>query len=447
MSVAQPDILHKMRCFGRHYSQCRSTRDLRAQWVRLEVLRMPFLTLPDPNARIKGARDPLGVQSVWTLLGREVVPNLSTVTTSVRDFTATMAGYAFAQELEGRVDSAVTIFLRWEQWAAYSRAFYYQKEAALRGIERVRARLESGRGVVRISSAREDQILSNQKTYGLWGLYSMPAERSGLIDTQLARPTPEAWRMLEDSSWRDLKPLTSKLTQPHCRLDLQKEPLARCIADKVLSPRLLKAERMFYTRHLLEQSDDQPLAVGTMPEELLTSRPILSPSLLRRWSRQAEGRSSRLAGNLQNIRVAESVLAPAVWLFSWLLGQDAQKLTAVEKDLRQEWGSEFRGLEVDAFAELRGFFKNGTAERWLMVAQALRTADYKVAVQELALLCAEVMKQRGGSPWITLEAGELRVHSREKSAALVPRDSLPGLWTHSYFLDSLAVVAATLRER
>ena len=30
----------------------------------------PFLTLEDPNAKIKGSRDPLGVQPIWAAFGR-----------------------------------------------------------------------------------------------------------------------------------------------------------------------------------------------------------------------------------------------------------------------------------------------------------------------------------------------------------------------------------------
>jgi hypothetical protein len=46
-----------------------------------------FLTLEDPNARIHGSRDPLGVQPVWASFGRHVVTNLTTVTDSIRGFT------------------------------------------------------------------------------------------------------------------------------------------------------------------------------------------------------------------------------------------------------------------------------------------------------------------------------------------------------------------------
>jgi len=407
---------------------------------------MPFLTQLDPNARIKGSRDPLGVQAVWTLLGREVVPNLSTVTTSVRDFTATMLGYAFAQQLEGGDADAVTVFLRWEQWAAYSRAQHFQKEAALRGIERVRERMAEGRGRVSISAAPEHQILSKQKTYGLWGLYSMPAEKSGLIDTASLRPSVESWELLQAVCWSKVKPLAEFLKKPAHRLDLETEPMVGTLAQEVLRPRFTKLERQFYTRHLLERAEDQRLAVRTMPQELRTSRPQLTPDLLRQWSDAAAACSGTLARSLERIRVAESVLTPAVWLFSWLLGQRDRRLGSVAKDLGQEWVRAFAKLEVDAFAELRAFFKNGGTEGWQRFAEALRAADYETAVREALQICAVVMQQRGGSPWITIERDALRVHAQEKPAALLARKALPQMWTHSYFLDSLAVVADALHE-
>jgi hypothetical protein len=59
----------------------------------------PFLTDLDARAQVKGSRDPLGAQSVWTRLGRQVVGNLTTVTNSVRDFTTLLLGYYFAERV------------------------------------------------------------------------------------------------------------------------------------------------------------------------------------------------------------------------------------------------------------------------------------------------------------------------------------------------------------
>ena len=43
-----------------------------------------FLTLEDPNAKIKGSRDPLGAQPIWASFGRHVVTNLTMQTNSAR---------------------------------------------------------------------------------------------------------------------------------------------------------------------------------------------------------------------------------------------------------------------------------------------------------------------------------------------------------------------------
>ena len=87
------------------------------------MLTVPFLTDLDPQIAVKGSRDPLGVQTVWARLGRHVVGNLTTVSTSVRDFTTLILGYYFAERVanEASGDSDLAVFLRWEQLAAYAR--------------------------------------------------------------------------------------------------------------------------------------------------------------------------------------------------------------------------------------------------------------------------------------------------------------------------------------
>jgi hypothetical protein len=63
---------------------------------------LPFLTLEDPNAKIKGSRDPLGVQPIWAAFGRHVVTNLTTQSTSVRGFTVLLLGRYFAADIVER---------------------------------------------------------------------------------------------------------------------------------------------------------------------------------------------------------------------------------------------------------------------------------------------------------------------------------------------------------
>ncbi len=63
------------------------------------MLSVPFLTDLDPQAAVKGSRDPLGLQTIWARLGRHVVGNLTTVSTSVRGFTTVVLGYYFAERV------------------------------------------------------------------------------------------------------------------------------------------------------------------------------------------------------------------------------------------------------------------------------------------------------------------------------------------------------------
>ena len=144
---------------------------------------MPFLTDLDERAQIKGSRDPLGLVPIWSRFGREVVGNLTTVTNGVRGFTTLILGLYFAQEVQemegGDGQSLLSLFLKFEQMAGYARVLI-NNDRTVRGMRRVQMRLSDSKRI-RISAGQADQILSNQKVYGLWGLFSMAARASELL--------------------------------------------------------------------------------------------------------------------------------------------------------------------------------------------------------------------------------------------------------------------------
>ena len=130
------------------------------------MLDAPFLTDLDSRAAVKGSRDPLGIQPIWTRFGRHVVGNLTTVSNSVRDFTTLLLGYWFAERIadEQGTGRELATFLKWEQLAAYARAGV-NHDFAFRGTERVRRNLSEDQRVT-LSDSPTHQILSNQKIYG-----------------------------------------------------------------------------------------------------------------------------------------------------------------------------------------------------------------------------------------------------------------------------------------
>jgi len=84
---------------------------------------MPLLIDLDSRAAVKSPRDPLGIQQIWSRMGRHIVGNLTTVSTSVRDYGTLLVGYHFAEVVAEDVGPGRDLvkFLKWEQLAAYSR--------------------------------------------------------------------------------------------------------------------------------------------------------------------------------------------------------------------------------------------------------------------------------------------------------------------------------------
>ena len=155
-----------------------------------------FFTLEDPNAKIKGSRDPLGAQPIWTAFGRHVVTNLTTQTNSTRGFTILLLGRYLAERAseDGRIgrELALDAFLRFEQIGAYVRHVAHGVGGDIRGIERVRSKREERRGLVPIRADPDGFILGDQRVNGLWGLFSVPARVSCLIPDGPVGLTAEA---------------------------------------------------------------------------------------------------------------------------------------------------------------------------------------------------------------------------------------------------------------
>lgn len=434
-----------------------------------ELASFPFLTDLDPQAAIKGSRDPLGIQALWARLGRQVVGNLTTVTTSVRDFTTTILGYYFAERVanEAGSDGDLAVFLRWEQLAAYSRG-EVNSDFAFRGVDRVKKNLKEG-GTVRLGVGSTAQILSNQKTYGLWGLYSVASRSSGFLDGEPTRLTKDARELVEKAylpvftaaGFRNADAIVALLAKPKTDLDINRSG-RKCLEGvaKVLAPDLTHYECAVYRRHLLLGGDSdktaggQPILVSAMESTLDDDEWEMTPSSVRHLAKhcRAQGNLGALvADRIEKIRTAELLLAPASELFGLLLSSDGQTLAEVSKVAHRQWGPSVRTIDVTATEALTHDLRDSSGEpetgrRWVQVAGAMAGGDYNQAVGLLMDQNRFVMKVRGGGPWVDLDNGKLRVRFRDdNTATLSKRSELPTLWRHSYFLDSLRAMALALK--
>ncbi|MCB9631964.1 MAG: hypothetical protein H6721_07500 [Sandaracinus sp.] len=432
------------------------------------MLNTPFLTALDSRAAVKGSRDPLGVQPIWTRFGREVIGNLTTVTTSLADFVVMMLGHYFAEEVGGA--SKLSTFLKWEQICGYARALAPRADGvfvSFRGTDRVRARLAEGRKVT-VSADADAQILGDQKTYGLWGLYTAASRASGLIEgdpgglSDASRDLVERVYLprLASVAGHGAKALVARLARSEFVLDTSGRdgPLLEVVAELLLGSRTAEERTFFDARlvrgELADVSARQSVLATLLEETLHESDWRLSPRSVRALAdhaaRRADGEA--LAIRLERLRTCELLLAPSVALFEHVLGCDGRSPDEVSTQLHDHWGTGLRStLDADAVATLQGELAPGEPDvgaRWCLVARALAEGDYAAAIAGVLEQNAEVMRARGGAAaWVEVRRGCFEVHYRDERLADLPQASeLPLYWRHAYFLEALREITRAVRS-
>ena len=431
------------------------------------MLRGPFLTDLDSRAAIKGSRDPLGVQPIWVRFGRHVVGNLTTVSSELRDFTVLLLGLWFVERVResGGNEPDVSVFLKWEQLAGYARHLNGEGRS-FRGIERVQRNLSESPKVT-LSGDRSRQILSNQKVYGLWGLYRVSARNSGLAEDEPARLTPVARRfvdanyapMFSRAGFHHADAVVKLLSREFVRIDTEgrERPLIEAVGKMLRLDRLTNTERTFYDQHLVDGGPQDDTAGRQSRLAALLERTVgrddftFSPEAVGRLAARAgasEGAES-LGVRLHKIRACETLLAPAVALFFFVLTRDRASMDAVVSQVRDCWGERVRTIDAgdDVLAEIAESLGNDDAgRRWSEVARLLSCGSYADALDLLIAHNAAVMKDRGSSgAWVEVRQGRLHVFNRDEQARLPGKDELPSLWRSSYFLDSLRSMVAQVR--
>ena len=423
---------------------------------------MPFLTLEDPNAKIKGSRDPLGVQPIWAAFGRHVVTNLTTQSSSVRGFTTLLLGRYFAAELVDRGmtsrEDALDVFLRMEQLSAYVRHVAHGVEGEIRGIERVRKTVDETRGRVPIHAGRRGWILSDQKVYGLWGLYSVSARTSGLIPEGALDVTGDTRAFLKRNYIDRLdgaaRPLLRLLAKGGTLETRRKDRVFSALAD-MLTPAFNKDEVDFYGRRLRDGCN----VLGSAPERQGRFRSLLETqtdldALVGRTEllslvKAAARVDDELAGRLERIAHLEALLAPAEVLFQHTLARHGQAVEDVATSISGHWGPRAPNLDRAAFADLmpevRARSNTLIARAMDGCQEALGNGDYAGAIRLLLDWNKAVMETRGAAPWVRLgDRRRLDVRYRGNEPRLPDGDELPELWRNSYFIDALKNVTRQL---
>ena len=441
---------------------------------RIDSTRMFFLTQVDTERlNIRGSRDPLGLVPLWGSFGRKVVGNLSTSSTSVRGFTTLILGFHFAEQVapSGRERETVRLstFLKFEQLAGYARQIR-NADNGIRGITEIKRRIEeSGGRKIRIGAARSLQILSNQKTYGLWGLYTVAAIESGLLLREGLVLTPAA-RELVDGQYLSVfrayglgkgEPLVALLKRDVAELEPSgKHAKIFDALGKVLSPATRTREREIYHEHLvLGGPTGERIGLQRRFAELVAKLPIdrrfdsdCLALVIEAAKREVGDRL--LVDQLQRIRDLESVLVIMGNLFGFLQDRDSAKVHEVVTELTEKWRGRLRHLDPGAIndmkADISGVYGGdaATGERFVRFAEAVRESDFGEAVELTLDHNRFVMNERyRAQPWIQIAGGKFEVRYRERiPTELGEPAALAKAWQSGFYLDSLKLISDELRR-
>lgn len=416
---------------------------------------MPFLTDVDSRAEVKRSRDPLGLVPIWSRFGREVVGNLTTITNNVRGFTTVLLALYFAevvQESEQCGESTLALFLKFEQLAGYARVLH-RGDSPVRGLRRIAVRLSESSKRIRISPSAEDQILSNQKVYGLWGLFIMPSRASALVQPRVQRLTEAARKFVERRylplfSRDGVRTIVSLLRRESFVFDLTSRhaALAKSLAE-AHKTKLSADEREFYRTHLAWGGEgDTTGGRQRQLSDLLATRATESFGFadLRAVQNQARRRRDceALVASLERIESLEHLLSPARVAFGYLLTQDSRPVRDVAAAIRKSWKRPPQ-LDAEAIGGLESVIAAAAgsktiASKWVGLASSLENGDYESSIRLLVDMNTEVMRLRDGSaPWVGIEAGRLRVRMADEMERLLPREEVENLWRSTFFINSL----------
>jgi len=400
---------------------------------------MPFLSLLDDRAKPKGSRDPLGFELVWTHYGRQIIGNLTTITSSLKNFAVAMLGFHWANKLHAHLPGQEKqahirdTFLRYEQLAGYLR--YLARDEELMGITRVKRRMDENNAKVSFGMGADQQILSDQASYGLWGLYSSAMRDTGLVKGDDRLPTDfgesialEIERKLDKARMINL--FTGNRNARIETLEPFSRPFLSAIRNKRMQGRLLHALMNGSEHKLLQQEMwrvAQALAESTAPVRDI-------PNFIMQVKRKTN--QAELKQRLTDIESVERILVASNNIFHYCRRKDGESIDSVLSTLSGRYSYTHLPKKMD-------FANVPRADLLSSILSALLANNIGDVLSHILELNKVVMEQRGGAPWVEIENDNtLRVRVQSETTELRDQGYLETGWDYDYFIGSFTKMAS-----
>lgn len=396
---------------------------------------LTVLSLMDERSRPKGSRDPLGIEAIWSHMGRKMVGNLTTVTSNLDNFMVGLLCCAHASASTDQLDRIQINYLRAEQLAAYLRLAAGNENFL--GITRAKANFKNGQ--LPLGKTEEAQILSNQLSYGLWGLYSTAMQVAGLIAgperllTDQGRAlVAEMVTCMGEDQWQSF----NVLAQSNQVIVSDVEALAPAFNSMLRDTPL----RRSVVQALLNWQSAKPLQLelySKATDYLSHFSGEISVPVFCEWLHGQTETSDALRVTIAQIQSLEPLLILAATLMEWLQGQKGSDRAALLDILQPR----LEGLSFSsAWQEVAKLPHRSFLSRLFESGNAHDADALLSCVLEQNKL---VMQQRGGAAWLEWQGDALRVRVANDRASIPESLSLHchGRWWNSYFIGSFLQIA------
>lgn len=373
---------------------------------------MYALTAIDPDFKPKGSRDPLGFMPLWAEAGRKLIKDLSTVSTNINDFKIIcFANYYFTWvigEKDGR--KFLPFFIRLEQVFAYARR-KHNNEHSFNGGNFISFHYNDP--VYNISNDNKDTILSNQRSYGIYGKYIRPFRDMKMMDDEDFKSTFKPVFSREVKEIFDKVYHNNKLTFTPDELI----PIAKLIDS------LSEHERLFFQKTILignKTNHDQ-----TKLYKLLKAKPFLAKTsefnlfqFLLSIIDHTEEESLILTA--ERIINTEHVLAPLEYNFSKLLSRPLWKIENIKDD--EVFNQQLHLTDYYFSSPIMNELKQ------IILMNNVELVDNLIERNRI------VSKRRNGFNWVDKKNDSYIVYYGETSKSYDIMDS--NYWENPYFIQS-----------
>lgn len=438
-----------------------------------------YFTDADSTITSTGARDPLGFESIWSYLGREIFDNkITSIANDVRNYTLNLLHHSVIRQLKaegvfrlisgklkegthGReisdadVVTALLIFL--ENIMIYSlvrrddTGIKVNTEGVIGSSKGLTAEFSN----IRISPDKEAYILVNQANVGLSARYKTPFLKMEIFNEQYEYNFN---REKHRDPWSKFESLDSKLTKLRNlvvalikNLVVMNNSLLLNLeqpGDEIItivkkyrsffgSPSVAYKIGQFWGEFLGFENAPAKHVYSSMRKTKMNDNTTPYEEVIKRALKQAETENdneSRI--KYQAIMETEKLIAPVRYVFDVLLSGQYGRL---DKPLLNRVGNAINGLKKTSIPDIRYYFRPVSSSQYVkdrvnkLYTLVINQNDPAEFINGLLSYHSQIVEERKNAPWIRKEGNELKIISGMRGKE--PKKVYP--WFHSYYMDSL----------